>query len=277
LTTYNLLGVLIRSVGCSMKFSFAVLSIVILGALGASCAPAQAYPFPWFTEHIQLGSMDLPRGVSVEYVTPPHERLSTKAIAVRNLSSTVLYVVGTHFVANPSYEDISVKLAPGVGPLNKIVNGQAYKWNDRFDVTTSSDHFSWEGEENFKQSDSVWLGSDTDNRIASDEGTVVDLKPLNKYGGQRPPDVKIPNPQDALLPLVYGTQVLNIPITISYSLNKDYQPEEPSFFPDYIPISLEDLLCFLIVPVIFGVGIIWFMGRARADSTKSSEGIEPPT
>jgi hypothetical protein len=260
-----------------MNFPFAVLSIVMLGALGTSYAPAPPYPWPWFTEQVQLGTMDLPGGVSVEWLTPPHERLSTKAIVVRNTSSTVLYIVGTHFVANPTYEDISVKLAPGVGPLNKIVDGQAYKWDDRFDASKSSDHFSWEGEENYKQSDSVWLYIGLYNQITSDEGTVVDLKPLNKYGGQRPPDVAIPDPQDALLPLIYGAQELSIPLTISYSLNKDYQPDESGYFPDELYLSPE-ILCLSIVSMIFGVSLVWFINRAaRAESKKSSEEIEHPT
>jgi hypothetical protein len=249
-----------------MKFSFVVLSIVILGALGSSFASAPPYPYPWFTEHLQLGSLDLPRGVSVELATPPHSRLSTKSIVVRNSSSINLYVVGTHGIGDPNYEDISVKLAPGVGPLNKIVDGQAYKWNLRFDGSKSSDYFAWKGEDNYKQSDAVWLEINLDNRITSDEGTVLVLKPLNRYGGQRPPDVDIPDPQAALLSIIYGTQELSIPLTISYSLNNDYQPDGFRSLSDLI--SPQILPYLLIVGIYFlFAGIIWFTIRSERKST----------
>lgn len=250
-----------------MRFVRAVLSIAILGAFGTSCAPAPAFPYPWFIEHIQLGPLDLPGGVSVELVPrDPPVVLSAENIVVRNSSSTALYVIGTHGIANPNYEGISVKLAPGIGPLNMIVDGQAFKWDLEFDDSKPSYYFTWVPEDNHNQSDSVWLDTYIGNVIGSDMGVVFRLKPLNQYGDQRPANVAVPEPQEAVLPLIYGIQELSIPLTISYSLSDAYQPAGAGSLSDYV--SPQMLPCLLIVGLyLLGAWMIWhILGSVRRSS-----------
>jgi hypothetical protein len=63
------------------------------------------------------------------------------------------------------------------------------------------------------------------NKLMSDQGDVVDLAPRNQTGDNRPENVQLPAPQTIQLPLVYGTQMLHVPITISYMLNPAYHPD----------------------------------------------------
>ncbi len=237
-----------------MRLVSTVLLMLVLSTPGLFGLPAPVYPWPWFKEHLQLGLLDLPAGVRVELV-PRDAPIADASIVIRNSSSTALYVIGQHGIADPGYVDIGRKFPPGIGPLNKIVDGHAYKWHMRLDGSSAAFDFAWIPEDNYDQSDAVWLDSYHNNCIGTDVGTVVQLKPLNQYGGHRPAHVDVPNPQTALLSLIYGTEVLSIPLTISYSLNQDYQPEPSSPFPDD-PSPETVLSCLILALCLVGIGIL---------------------
>ncbi len=244
-----------------MKLPSAALLIAILGVLGTSCAAAAPYPTPWFIEHLQLGSVELPEGVSIDLVSdhPAFPFPVGQTIVIRNTSSTPLYVIGTHGLSHAEYADIGVKFPPGTGPLNKIVKGQAYNWAAQWDDATSSYHLQWMPDVHQAQVDAVWLHSSTENRIISDVGTAVTLKPLNDYGPGRPANVKVPDPQAAVLSFIYGTRELSVPLSVSYSLNTINYPSES--FSDYVPPQL--LACLgIILLYAAGAGMLWFIIRS---------------
>jgi len=240
-----------------MRFASAFLFIAVWFAPALSAVPGPPPPLPWFTEHIQLGAVDLPAGVSVEVVPISQPYRAADSIELRNTSSTRLYVLGQSST-DPRSAGISVKLPAGIGPLNVIADGKAYFWVERGQYGENA-YFGWV-RERAPSSDSVRLDCEG-NRIVSDAGTVLGLKPLNPYDGDRPSTVAIPGPQDASLPLLYGTQDLKIPLTISYSLNEDYHKYQTSLIPDYIgPI---ELLSCLIIAVVVGAAFYWIIDAPR--------------
>ncbi len=250
----------------SMRSCSALLLIAILALLGVSSTTAPPFPYPWFIEHLQLGTVDLPDGVSIKLVPddPPFPFPVGESIVVRNASSTTLYVIGKMGAVGQAYaryEDIGVSLPPGSGPLHKIVNGQAYKWDAKeWNSATSSYQFGWLPEDNHGQGDAVWLFSGEENWIGTDAGTVVMLKALNNFGPGRPDGVRVPDPQSAVLPFVYGTRELNVPLTVSYSLNTlDYPLPDPS--SGFLP---PQVLACLGIPLLYlaGAGILWFVIRS---------------
>ena len=90
-----------------------------------------------------------------------------------------------------------------------------------------------------------------ENQISSGDGVITELQPLNQVDGNRPENVKIPESQAAILPILFGKEEIKVPITISYALNPDYHPFDPG--PDsagdeiiYIPL----IFCFVLITAI---------------------------
>jgi len=169
-------------------------------------------PSPWFIEHVELEPFNLPPDVSIALNSEGY-------IEIKNTSSTNLYMAGTSFwiILNNS-DEAPVALPPGKGLLHKAVNGQAYDWSQDYDDVTLEYHYAWA----LGHHDSIWLYA-FGNQIRSSEGSVVDLVPVNQFDGNRPDNVKIPEPQKVLLPIIYGNEIIEIPVTISYTLNTNYR------------------------------------------------------
>ena len=65
-----------------------------------------------------------------------------------------------------------------------------------------------------------------------------------------------------MLPLVYGAQELDIPLTISYSLDTDYLPAGPDAPAEPITIPPETLQCLPIAGIyLLGGGRVWLIIR----------------
>ncbi len=236
-----------------MRLISAFISLALAGALCAATAPSPVAPLPWFIEHYRLGTVNTPQGVTVERIAAERVIISADAIVLRNTTSTPLYVIGIHDVRDPQYEAIPVVLPPGTGPINKIVSGQAFAWL----VETS---FTWVPD-TWDHPDSIWLVSSFNNRIGSDSGSALVLKPLNDYGGNRPYDVKIPDPQSGLLRLVYGIEQLGIPVSVSYTLNENYKPENPYVASEYADWPVLGI-CLVFIVLAMGA-ILWITTSIR--------------
>jgi len=207
-------------------------------------------PSPWFIEHIALEPLDLPSGVDIALVTRDSGNLPNEYIVFKNNSPTTLYVAGTPDNGDPTFDTISVKFPPGIGPIYKVVDGQAYIWRIKYNHPESGYYYSWFKEN--QRDDSIWLYV-IDNQLRCETGMILELEPRNQYDGDRPKDVKIPEPQEVILPIIYGTDEIQIPLTVFYTLNDDYRPYQPNWLPDSLGpemISCFLLACFIIFVVI---------------------------
>jgi hypothetical protein len=68
-----------------------------------------------------------------------------------------------------------------------------------------------------------WNKLDPDE-LFIDTYLITSLDPRNVVGGNRPTDVKVPNPQSATVHLIMNGQSYFVQLQTSYALNPDYQP-----------------------------------------------------
>jgi hypothetical protein len=210
-------------------------------------------PSPWFVEHVALESVDLPSEVNASFVTDESGRLSNEFIVFRNASSTPLYIVGKAGEGHWKFDEISVEFPNGTGPVYKIVGGQAYIWNIKYNHPGTGYYFDWFKEN--QRDDSVWLYV-FGNRVLSETGTILDIEPWNQFDGGRPKDVIIPDSQKVMLSTVYGTEIIQIPLTVSYTLNTNYRSYS-DFMRSESLINFFFILIFIVIIVAVVLFIAW--------------------
>jgi hypothetical protein len=189
----------------------------------------QLPPSPWFNEHVTLRPFELPSGVSISLAKNEYSKVPLEYLVIENDSSTVLYIVEKPFTAI-EFDELSAGLPDGTGLLHKIVNGKAYQWDSEWDESSSSYYYAWFPVK-FGRENSLWVYV-YGNQIESRDGLIAKLEPRNQFDGDRPENVEIPQPQDAILPILYGDEEIKIPITVSYSLNPDYGSFDPNVGSD---------------------------------------------
>jgi hypothetical protein len=196
---------------------------------------------PWFIEHVAFEPIDLPSGVNVSVVTDENSNPPNEFIVFNNTSPIPLYVVGKGGEGDWKFDEISVEFPSGIGPVYKVVDGKTSIWSIKYNHPGTGYYFAW-----FKKNQndvSIWLHVDR-NKILSEIGTILDLDPRNRFGqgGDRPKDVIIPESQKVVLPIIYGTKEIQIPITVSYTLNTNYPSYSSNgdFFDPFI-------FCYIIV------------------------------
>jgi hypothetical protein len=202
-------------------------------------------PELWFIEHVELEPFDLPPDVSVALNPEGY-------IVIKNDSPTILYVPGISFsiILNNS-DEAPIAPPPGKGLLHKAVNGLAYDWSQDYDDVTSEYHYAWTPGHH----DSIWLYA-FENQIRSSEGSVIDLAPLNQVDENRPENVKIPEPQKAFLPIIYGNEIIEIPIIISYTLNTKYRSLDSRIHEARAQAQFINIICFVSYAAILLVVIL---------------------
>ena len=240
-----------------MRFLTVVILIIFLNNPGHSVLFSSPIPSPWFIEHFALEPVDLPANVSIALVTYDRNILPNEYIVFKNNSSTPLYMAGSPTEGYSEFDSISVEFPPGIGPLYKVVNGQAYKWDIKYNHPGTGYYFAWFKENQRK--DSIWLCV-RENRVWSELGTILELDPRNQYDGDRPKDIKIPEPQKVALPMVYGAKEIQIPLTVFYTLNNDYRSSSSYYFPD--SVGLEIIFCFILVCFLVFIAIVLFVFKS---------------
>jgi hypothetical protein len=192
-----------------------VLTILFLAltmlTLTSACEAGPPAPIPWFTEHMEIERVVLPKGVDVQVVLRNDPGAIHDFLVVTNTTPTPLYLTGEQWTGNTTF----------AGPVLKIVSGQGFYWGPIFDNPNSPARMGWKPENYYGRPDAVWLYIFT-NRLSGGDSTILNLEPRNQFDGHRPANVDIPGPQTVLLPLVYGEQVINVPLKISYTLNTEY-------------------------------------------------------
>ncbi len=216
--------------------------LLIVSQLNSFLGPPA--PSPWFVEHVALEPVDLPSEVNVSFVTDESGRLSNEFIVFKNTSSIPLYIVGKAGEGHWKFDEIPVELPIGIGPVYKVVDGQAYIWNIKYNHPGTGYYFDWFKE---KQRDvSVWLYV-YENQVLSETGTILDLEPRNQFDGDRPKDVIIPDPQKVMLSTIYGTEIIQIPLMVSYTLNANYLSYSDFMFSESLINFFFILICFVII------------------------------
>jgi hypothetical protein len=225
-------------------------------------------PSPWFIERVELEPFDLPSGVSIALVKNESSKVPKEYIVIKNNSSIPLHVAGTPDFCCVKFDETSTGFPPGIGLIYKVVDGQAYKWDSEwgYDGSELSYIYDWFPDADYERNDSIWLYV-YGNQIRSRIGKIVDLAPLNQFDGNRPEDVKIPEPQKALLPIIYGDDKMDIPLTVSYTLNDDYRPYRTPLFSE--SFYSEMISCFVVACLMaFILLALWFaISIARRLST----------
>src|SRR6266511_1574277 len=194
--------------------------------------------YPWFIEHIAFESVDLPAGVSVSFVTDSTAR-PFEFIVFRNSSSIPLLVVAKPQDNYAEFEATPFEYPPGTGPLYKVIDDQAYIWRAKYEHPGSGFYYAWFKET--ERDDSIWLFV-YDNTIWCQNAILSELEPRNQFGGDRPKDVAIPEPQQVIVPIVYGSDQIEIPISVSYTLNEEYRSFESIQREQTLYISLICLI-----------------------------------
>jgi hypothetical protein len=178
------------------------------------------WPDYWFTEVMTVNQQHLPQGVRLDVVNPNQ---TTEYIQITNSSSTPLYIIAKPYLqVNHQFEPMPIAYPPHTGPLHKVVANQVFTWKSVEDVKQQGRHWQWE-KESRSPTDTILLSIVLESLTVSG-GTVVNLAPRNQSGDNRPANPPLPPDQQIQIPLVYGSQPISIPVTISYDLNTAYDP-----------------------------------------------------
>lgn len=192
-------------------------------------------PIPWFIEHITVLPIDLPDGVTATVEVSPND---TENLAIRNTSSVELYILGRQ--SRSAFPDIGVELSSDLVPLMKIIDGQVSFWKNG--VWSQNGLYQ-------EEIDTIWLRI-SDDALHCKEGRVLDFEIRNEYSydeADRPDDVKIPESQEVLLPVVYGKKLIYVPLEISYSLNLDYNPVRQINLTNFVIICCGIVFLFILL------------------------------
>lgn len=176
-----------------------------------ACSPAD--PTPWFREQLSVERRSFPPGVTVAS-TGTH-------IQIGNQSSIPLYLVSTSTETMPLPDQLD-SLPPGRIIWHKIVDGRSFTWEREYEHTRASSSWSWAAVSGTPSSHirlSVYR-----NLFHSQTTTIQPLDPRNPYDEVRPSTPVIPAAQMISVTLLYGKQEINVPVTIRYQLNPDYDP-----------------------------------------------------
>lgn len=220
-----------------MRFFNAMIIVTLLVLQPSTQLGAPPPPAYWFIEHVTLKPFHPPAGVNIAISENKNGTIPAEYILIKNSSNISLFIVGTSEIRRSKYEDIGVELPPGIEPLHKVVSGKAYQWQN-----------GWSQNGRYQEEiDTLWLYVNN-NRIFCDDDWLLDLEPRNQ-NGERPENIQFPESQDVLLPVIYGTEYLFIPLKISYVINDEYQSVQMLDFNSivYIVKAFIFLLLFIIV------------------------------
>lgn len=272
---------------CSPRRNETKLLILLALAFLTLCSPQRSYACSvppsdeWFVEDFLIPPLDAPEGVTIRVVDGANDEWNgypRDSIEIRNSSSTPLYLLGRSYEAhgNPAfqYEPLPVPIPKGRGPINKVVEHQAFHWGIDWEAIGNTDvdmedlRFEWITMEG--SGDAIRLNISY-NRIDSGMGYVTDLEPLNQTGDHRPDMVTPPEPQSTELSLVYGTQLITVPVTVSYRINETYDPTSVArsaracdMLPLLLPIGGIVIGGMLVLAIIgIGFGIVLLQRRAQ--------------
>lgn len=261
---------------CLICFSAVVTFVVHLSAPLLACAPGP--PDPWFRERISTMPTSLPPGVGVRVVRMRRDGSASDYVEITNRSATPLYVLAATQDRPRISTALPVALPAGRGALYQIANGQVFTWDSFLNVRT----YPQPGQATTQPRPGGWVASQArpsdvvlltiaDNVLKIDEAPsygiseVSRLAARNRTGDARPADVALPAAQAVMVPLLYGIQLIEVPIAVTYALNPSYRPNSVAQ-PDgcrggsLAPIAI---FCFAgLLAVVLFVALYWSVSTA---------------
>ena len=145
----------------------------------------------WYIETITVDNVELPEGISI-YPCPPDVE-TQGCLKLENNTETILYIMSLN------YKDILVMQTPDPN------------WKTRVDMAHEAASYL------VSSSRPLYLNMDA---LTDLDSNLVDRSVL--AFDPPPENVTIPNAQSSELLLVYDGQVIEVPFTVSYALNKDF-------------------------------------------------------
>lgn len=182
----------------------------------AACEPAPIEP--WFVETLQIWSSDdVPPGIRFT------EQNKGKILGLYNPTEIALYILGP----GTNYSDREIPSTPfelprGFIALYHLELAKVFFWKSYYDSTSESMQWDWDTI-NYPDPETLKISVD-DNQLTANRTPILPIEPINRVEDNRPETVDNPEPQIVLLTLIYGDELMEIPIEISYSLNPDYIP-----------------------------------------------------
>ena len=237
------------------SFWFLIIVMLIVGGIITSCTSPPP-PIPWFNEHLRIEEADFPQGVS--FIINREEVSDyidfNEYLVVTNTSDTPIFfpVVSSW---GGSLDELEQSCPMGNLCL-KVVSGQAWEWD-----TLNLDppwEYGWTLVDEFGQSDQLEL--DLSGRAFGNwtyTVLLVDLHNEFDFGDLKRPDtVSIPPPQSFELPYIYGSEELNISLTVSYSLNLSYSNYEPLDYSGVLATCIGGII-FLTLLIVIALVILF--------------------
>jgi hypothetical protein len=283
-------------VRCLLWLSTLVTALLQLSTPLLACAPPP--PDLWFSERITTVATDLPAGVGLRviqfvgrYNRLTHDDQTRDFVEITNRSSTPLYVLAAGQNPLSTFTNFPMALPPRVGAIYQIVNDQVFTWDPMLNAgiypqsaagSPQTRPTGWVAS-GAKPSDgflSTISGNDIlrneilrDNEYATN-GEAVVIRPAvqNRFGDARPANVHLPRAEIIRVSLIAGTQLIQVPITVSFVLNPSYRPDsmvhqvyhcgEATIFPKL-------LWCLIVTIVLVAGGVIYERHRTRAPTTSA--------
>ena len=273
ITSLKLIGAPLSNWGRYIgRIAMPAAGLLALLAATVFCGDVPPAMQPWFTEHIVTQPVSLPNGVSVGVAPNATSNIPAEYLVISNTSPTWLYLLAIEppytTTTGPQFTAPPQKLfSPGI-PAFKVASGQALVW----DVTSVNPPWTlgWKPVQEYYPSDTLWLsisGPYIEVRASAFfQYHLLKIEARNQFdsGGRRPADAQIPAPQTVTLPIVYGGNPINVPLTISYSLNTTYEANH-----DIVTPLLNSGLCLPIVLVaLFGLGLAYSMRASRKTAAR---------
>jgi hypothetical protein len=149
----------------------------------------------------------------------------------------------------------------------KAEMGRAFEW--RAPIFEPEAEPSWQPADPYDEEAPLQLYV-TGRSFGNGEYTVLWIDLRNEFFADRPPDVQVPQPQELVLPYLFGTETLRLPFTLHYSLNQAYAPYKPlSAWVFIAPILLVALITLVLLAVLFNRFLSYLEKRAKSRDPNS--------
>jgi len=230
-------------------FWFLIIIMLIVGGIITSCTSPPPL-IPWFNEHLQIEEAVFPKGVNFSI---NREEVSdyidfNEYSVVSNTSDTPIFFSAVSFWGG-SLDKLG-QSCPMENLCLKVVSGQAWKWDTlNFDPPWE---YGWTLVDEYDQYDPLELNL-SGSHFGNSDYTIllIDLRNEFDYGDTKRPDtVSIPPPQSFELPYIYGSDELDITLTVSYSINLSYSNYEPNDYSGIVMICIGGIILLALLIVI---------------------------
>ncbi|HTK03730.1 MAG TPA: hypothetical protein VL401_03130 [Alphaproteobacteria bacterium] len=193
----------------AISFLVGVFSLIFISQKVLACDFATS---PWFVSTVDIDKSKLPQGIQTKSEEKSYDE-SSKTIELLNITNTPIYLIRVDQYYKGTLAELKLE---NTFPRYKLENNKVYYYE------FGSNSWVWKEKEYLR-----------DKGVALDIGTIDDLTTWvtngkdniwNKSGDNRPVDIKIPEPETRTITYFKEGKAYELPVTVSYRLNKDYDP-----------------------------------------------------